>query len=46
MRFTLPVGCDYRDYRNFFSSSDTNYFVAIIAKHFAKATTAVISYTK
>jgi hypothetical protein len=34
IRLSLLVGCDYRDYRNFFRQSDNRYF-AIIAEYFA-----------
>jgi hypothetical protein len=48
---SLLVGCDYRDYRNFFCLSDNRYF-AIIANYFAWviimiiAIIAIITYTK
>ncbi len=36
IRLSLPVGCDYRDYRNFFRLNDNRYF-AIIASFFVYA---------
>ncbi len=45
IKLLLPVGCDYRDYRNFFRLSVNRYFM-IITTHFALAIIASISYTK
>jgi hypothetical protein len=51
IRLSLLVGCDYRDYRNFFRQSNNRYF-AIIAEYFACviiviiAIIAIITYTK
>ncbi len=41
IRLSLPVGCDYRDYRNFFRLNDNRYF-AIIANFFVSAIFAKI----
>jgi hypothetical protein len=41
IRLSLPVGCDYHDYRNFFRLNDNRYF-AIIANFFVYAIIAKI----
>jgi hypothetical protein len=41
IRLSLPVGCDYRDYRNFFCSIDSCSF-AIIEKYFVLATIIIL----
>ncbi len=41
IRLSLPVGCDYRDYRNFFRLNDNCYF-AIIANFLVYAIIAKI----